>query len=224
MAIGPTATALSTLLSVGAGPISEALRGAIRAIDLVHGDGNVGPVDVSQRKLRGPAVGLFTPGVRGQITVSNEGPEPGLTLLHEVGHLLDHSGIELRGGWRTNAPRDARLDDWWRAVEASVLYQRLQKLSGQRTMLIPRGWGTSRDRVEIDQSWVTDRLCPRERFACSYAQYVITESKDPALLVELEKCRRRYQAKLYPEQWTDDDFVPIGAAVDALFRKLRWRT
>ena len=62
-------------------------------------------------------------------------------------------------------------------------------------------------------------LKPRELWARSYAQYIVTKSGDPLLLAELDRIRKG------PEpwrQWTDAEFQPILKQMDKLFRKKGW--
>lgn len=63
-----------------------------------------------------------------------------------------------------------------------------------------------------------------EVWARSYAQYIVSQSGAPELQLELDAARAPVPGRVYyPLQWADDDFQPIGQAIDTLFRRLGWR-
>jgi hypothetical protein len=70
----------------------------------------------------------------------------------------------------------------------------------------------------------TDMLSTKEVFARAYAQYIVVKSGDGQALDELRKFRGDMAAggQLKGRQWQDDDFKPIEAAFDALFRAVGW--
>lgn len=213
---------LGTVLAIEAGPMSDVLAATVSALDRVHGDGKLGTIAVKQRG-RGSTLGLYTAGSPPSIEVKKGQAEPGLTLLHEVGHLLDDTGIEPGKSWRT-LDSDPRLAPWWEAVKKSALFAYFVKLTEQTRMRVPREWGRAYEYATIEHSKVRDRLDPRELFARSYAQYVVVESGDPVLRAELNHAREGRHAIMYPEHWPDEDFEPIRVAMDNLVRSLGWRT
>lgn len=218
----PAGQPFHTLLQLEQGKITPLLEATVRALDSVHGDGNVGPVAVTLGGIT--HLGQFWPGVPPRIAIRTARQlEPGLTLLHEVGHLLDHTGIEKGAAWRSTAD-DPKLAGWWTAVLDSDLYRWLLSLSGRDRVLLPRSWGTGKEFVTLEKRTVRDRLDRKELFARSYAQYVVVESGDLALRAELDHARKAPGAIMYPEQWPDDDFEPIRQALDGLIRNLGWRT
>ena len=217
----PAGQLLGSLLKVSDGPLTPRLLATLQAVDAVHGDGNVGTVSVDHGGIS-PHLGMFFPGSPPRIAIRVKQLEPGLTLLHEVGHLLDNTGIEPGRGWRSLA-EDPRLAPWWRAVSNSDLYLRFVQLSGQDRMRVPKSWGSGYDYAAVDQSKVKDRLEPRELFARSYAQYIVVESGEALLRQELDHARSGRQAMMHPEHWPDDDFEPIRVEMDLLIRSLGWR-
>jgi hypothetical protein len=90
-------------------------------------------------------------------------------------------------------------------------------------MKVPRPFGGKDEFVSINQALVEDRARLRELFASSYAQYIVEETGDPGLKAELDRARLSNGARLYPEFWTTEDFVPIRKAMDELMRILGWR-
>jgi hypothetical protein len=66
-------------------------------------------------------------------------------------------------------------------------------------------------------------LTTEETWARAYAQYVAVRSGDATLMKQLNDLREEKTQKYYPSQWEDDDFKPIGEAIDRLMIKLGWR-
>ena len=213
MAIPEGVTRLSELLVLGGGLSAEKLKIAVAAIDQVHGDGRVGIVQVTL--VAGNAQqGSYVPGPPPAITIKSRGAEPALSLLHEVGHLLDDRGFGPGQGFRSMAG-DIRLEPWRKAVSSSRLFARLASMKGKARMKVPRAFGPGFELASINQEVVEDWLLPRELFARSYAQYIAAESGDSTLTTELQHAR---SGRLYPEHWMDDDFVSIRSEMDALVR------
>ena len=156
------------------------------------------------------------------ITLNSGANEPRLTLLHEVGHLLDHAGIASDGGFQSNS-ENPRLTQWWDAVTRSAVYLRAVAMKGKKSMLVELRTGR-KERIRIDQRIVSDRLDARELFARSYAQYIVVRGSNEALREELRRARSGQNALKYPEHWDEEDFVPIAVAFDELLRRLGWRT
>lgn len=95
----------------------------------------------------------------GLIVISRHAEHPGLALLHELGHALDH-----RNGWASES--DA-FEPWWRTVRSSRAFARL----------------TAACRGEETAYWPTRR----ESFARSFAQWVVSRAGDADLRDELER-------------------------------------
>ena len=77
---------------------------------------------------------------------------------------------------------------------------------------------------DVDDRHVAVLLDPVEAWARSYAQSIVNRSDSPALRASLNACRGRIAGRqYYPQQWEDDDFGPIEAAIEELFRRLGWR-
>ena len=98
---------------------------------------------------------------------------------------------------------------WADAVGASIPTQYLQAV---RTLNHP----------DITPEMVTHidyLLRPREQFARTYAQWVATRTGDRTLLDQLAVFQGAENYTLRAYQWPDDDFTPIGAALDDIFRE-----
>jgi hypothetical protein len=191
----PVSAALENKISNPAarGRVNEALR----IIDSVHDDGVLPKITIDG-KVKG-ALGEYSP-KGGRIGIWREGTHPELTTLHEVGHLLDHHGIG--GGSFATVAADPRLAEWLAVVQSSNAFAELQRgysaLGGSRMY-----------------SYL---MKPQELFARSYAQYIAESSADGTLLQQLDALR----ASAPGRQWTTEDFAPIRAALDKLFKELDW--
>lgn len=148
------------------------------------------------------------------IVVNEQATDPRLTLLHEFGHYLDQHAIESAG----YASVASELDTWRHVVLQS---QGVADLIGHWVSPPAVAGDPARAAMIADavRAHVEYLLGPRELFARSYCQYVAVRSGDVELLKELEIAR---QAN-YREQWHDDDFSPIAAALDDVFDQLGWR-
>lgn len=142
-------------------------------------------------------------------------PTPAMTTAHELGHVMDHLlKVRLIGPSHVSRHQDLfasealhpLLRPWWQAVTASALYPRLSAAPPA---------GPVRD---SSSTYGLPDNSPSECFACSYAQLVATETRNEPLLQDL----RTLQARRTPRYWPDQEFVPIAAALRALFVTLGW--
>jgi len=178
------------------------LRHALAMIDQVHSDGDLPEIPVDNRRYHN-ALGVFfrtrgTPSAPLRISVTPLSPWPHLTALHEIGHFLDFCAVGAPGEF---ASETELVNDWLAVTGKSdpvmQIFQEPNLKPKQREYL----------------------LKPRELWARSYAQYIVTKSGDPLLLAELDRVRKG------PEpwrQWTDAEFRPILKQMDKLFRKKGW--
>lgn len=203
-------------VQIPAGPARVAISQALDAIDAVHQiTGN--PTRIPIRAFSGPpdirgGYRCLTDGTPVDIVVNRAGVSIALTVLHEVGHYLDDQAIGSPGTFASAADE---LPEWWAAVDASGAVGRLRELENQApvTFTTPAGFGVVFD--PDDFAYLLER---EELFARSYAQYTATRSGAPVPLSELHAA----QSIVYPQQWPDDDFKPIGAAFDQLLERLGW--
>lgn len=127
--------------------------------------------------------------------------------------------------WDAFGGHESLLTDWLRAVRESPEYERLQKAT-------------------LMQHATHEYLSrPKELFARSVAQWIATRSEDPALLqglrawqslpethmVEVEDYmgRKRQAEASIPDHmryrhWSDENFAPIGEALDSVFERMGW--
>lgn len=179
------------------GPHRPQIVTAITAVDRVHGDGDLPRIPIHGRPAK-RFLGLYSwSGTRPTgINIVPTGNWPGMTAVHEIGHFLDHQVLGLRGQFASvSAPA---LHAWREAVQATAAVRTIAQLPSRQ-----RG----------------DFIRPEELWARSYAQYIATRSQDPALRAQLDKIRAGGQPW---RQWSDEDFAPVAAAIDALFKGKGW--
>ena len=191
----------------------------LSAIDRVHGDGNLPGLTVFTRRLKPGRYGAYLASGKPYIEITSDPRIPkgdlSLTLVHEIGHYLDHKGID---SLTTMATRDEMVTHVWReAVSNSRAVKTLidQYNYGYRYGVDVDGYVLYPSRGYLDYL-----LMPEEIWARSYSQYISVRSRDPDLLKALaaERDDPMYRAR----QWDDDDFEPIAKAFDTLFEVLGW--
>lgn len=213
-----TASALGTPVAphfdLTAAPFPAELALALSSVDAVHGDGTLPQIPVMKNR-GGATAGSFTPPADMRIATATR--EPRLTLLHELGHLLDWDGISYRSD-----REDSELAQWRAAVEASAPIRQLRSMAKRKTMVAKLSPWRGPEKVRIRQKHVSYLLRPTEIFARSYSQFIAQRSGDVALLTELGGLLGRGSEVLYPEQWKEPDFGQVSQAFEDLFRGRGW--
>ncbi|MDQ3814126.1 MAG: hypothetical protein M3347_09265 [Armatimonadota bacterium] len=141
------------------------------------------------------------------IGVHPQSQHKGLTLCHEVGHLIDHQAF-TPGIFASAASDDSasKLFSWRQAVDSSLSIRRLRALANN----------------PIAKATVSYYLQPKETFGRSYAQYIVTRSGDVRLGEQLDRIRNSKDLVQWT-YWTDEDFSAIADALDAIFEDLGWK-
>lgn len=152
---------------------------------------------------------------------------PELTLVHELGHLLDHQLLETPGSYASeNSPL---LENWKRRIETSEAFQTLNATStfieqGESEVVVelPDGKFYTFEFNELNIRMVQYLLNPCELFARSYAQYIALRSQHNVLRYGLNVQQTALSRAVIPRQWENEDFEPIAEAFDALFHQQGW--
>ncbi len=189
---------------------AQAIKDAFKIIASVHGLGlppkalpNI-PVrsSVDLKKVSGAYLS-YAGNIPNEIVVSkspsNKSPE--LTFVHEFGHYLDYNAT---GTPQHSGSKHSKMPEYHAVMKAMDDSQAIQTLN-KPSPVVPAPLRT----------YLLKRY---EMFARAYAQYIATRSQNPLLLQQL----KRYQSSSVPMQWSDEDFKPIGEAMDGLFKKLGW--
>lgn len=158
------------------------------------------------------------------------------TLIHELGHFLDHKGL---GGDDLHfaSATDPSFDAWRAAVDTSDARSILDEMATWNPA-VDGDWSTFENTVTGETTtWnpntthVVDYLLdPREVFARAYAQWVILRGGDQALMdglfaqsavpIPTPWVLTGGRAPGHVQQWDPADFTSIAEALDALFASL----
>lgn len=218
----PGGTPIGSRLIVPAGAAFDPVRRALAAIDAVHGDGNLPQLPVVRTRAASEAGSYDWSDRTGEplrLHFSGLGEHPELTVVHEIGHFLDHRALGRPGNF---ASETGDISALMQTIGLSAASDALRALRGRRRDLV---WERGRRRVVVvKQSLVEYYLSPREQFARAYAQFIAVSSQATELLVQLEAVQQSRLSAMYHVQWNDGDFRPIRQQFDRLLRRLRWMT
>ncbi len=185
---------------------------ATDAVNSVHSTDSLPPVQIDylDRSKRNPqAYGTsFTDWENGtppRIEVYNTSPHKAFTELHEIGHYIDNF-MPANGTPFTESKEFAPL---WQALQKSQGYF---KLCEEEDRWKHYGKSDFRDSM---LARIRYALQEDEVFARAYSQYITEKSGNKALLEQLE-------ASDILGRWQTDDFAPIKAEFDNIFKKKGW--
>ena len=203
----PAGTPIGPALAIPIGRANDVLRDVLFAIDAVHGDGRLPPIRVVRRVLPPGEEGFYEPSI-GEIVVSRSASAPALTLLHEIGHVLDRHG--LGDGDILGSSGDTVLSSWRSSVDATWSIAALDRLIGTQP--------SSRFVAHLAYLRQYDELWAR-----SYTQYVVSRRDRSPLVDALHRRRRRAIGRVnVPYYWGAEDFRPVAHAIDDAFRRRGW--
>jgi hypothetical protein len=186
---------------------------AFREMDKVHGDGELPKIPLVESTSKREFGSYWSSGIQSlRIKLSKTGNHQALTLLHEIGHFLDHRGFGLDNVWSSRSKilngiivQAAKNSKWYKDV-----WKRFLELNTQISKDVPP--------FQIGRKYVNYLLSDKELYARSYAQYIAVKSGDKILLDQL----RKLQSAKFTTQWDDKDFQPIMEAFDELFKSKGW--
>jgi len=233
--------AVSIRESVNPTPMARSFAGeALDLVDRVHTipPGLRGrmdrPVPIRHKNLPGGTAGEYVHTTLGEAIEINIDPSGPLgrsrddhdltnTLLHELGHYVDHQAIGRRGTFYT-APRvhadNPELLELQTALYSSRAVAAIRAVKDRGTMPRRLGDGSIAERPlsTSDHELLDYLLNDQELFARAYAQWIVLRGAtgDRAQLLNL--ALRTESLAGHATQWEDDDFRPIAEAFDRVFR------
>jgi hypothetical protein len=201
------------------GALAEIGKRTIAAIGQIHGDGDLPQIPVELERSRNRHGAFWYRGnTATKITFKTKG-HPELTLAHEIGHFLDRQGA---GQGKFASLKDALFDEFRQAAKNSQAIKDIEEyLATGKAPAVARD--PSLLNLSPERRYARYLLTTEEIWARAYAQYIAVRSGDATLMKQLNDLRNEKAQKYYPSQWTDDDFRPIGEAIDRLMIKLGWR-
>jgi hypothetical protein len=184
----PGGIPIGSRLVVPEGAPFAPVRRALAAIDAVHGDGNLPLLPVVQTRAVTEAGAYEWNSRTGEalrLRFSGIGDHQELTVVHEIGHFLDHQALGRPGIF---ASESGGCTEVMAAISQSEASDTLRALRRRRRDLV---WERGRRiAVPINQSFVEYYMSPREQFARAYAQFIVVSPQAPELLAQLESVRQ----------------------------------
>ncbi len=188
------------------GDLGRRVRDGLDAIDRLHGAGAMPSIDVVRDRANARTHGRLDRAPDGRPTemgVAANARHPELTVAHEVGHIIDISGLPGRG-MQSNLQETEEMRRLLRATWDSPTFTAIaHDLSGAKRSHL--------------QS-------PHEVFARAYSQWVAWRSRDHQMLAQLRHYLHSDHLDERLRHWGYDEFAPIAEAMDDLFEAQGWLT
>ena len=184
------------------------LQSVLDAIDTVHTDGALRRIYVLRDTLSASVGGFYDEIARPpRITVARQTLNADLSFLHEIGHLIDHQGLDEAGEY--TSIHSPLLKNWRNAVHQSPSIIEIERMRPDASLAARRAF----DYLLIDH----------EIFARCYAQYIAFKSQHPGLVACLRDDFINHSLPMRRiRQWQEEEFVPITEAIDNVFKRLGW--
>jgi hypothetical protein len=202
---------LSELLRLPDDPLSTTLQRTIWLVDSLHRfpGGSPFPIRVTKsRREQGSYQYLVRPNRPIRIELSRHAVFPALTLLHEVGHFLDHvalNRIKQDFGTLVDPMFEPLRERWGRSPGVNQLRRILEK--GRRL-------------AKHDKRMLHYQLTLPELWARTYVQWIVKRSREAFIGEQFERLRNEgiiLGGTAHHLQWDDDEFQVIMLEVDRLF-------
>jgi hypothetical protein len=194
------------------GEFGERVRRVLGVIDTVHRVAPLPRIPIVERIMPLGIEGAYQydrrRGRPRSIDINREAPHPDLTLVHEIGHLPDHQILGNPAGFASF--RHPELENWRQCVIASRAWSALRTA---RWAIIAGGGPVGQLDYLLDES---------ELWARSYAQFIVSRSRDHALTADMEHVRQQEQPIRWA-QWEPEDVAPIMQAIEALIHNKGWQ-
>lgn len=218
----PQGTPVSSVLTIPArSPLAGELREAMAAVDGVHGDGQLDTIPVSLVSGTNYEAAYRTRADKAvDIQLRRDGKERRISLVHEVGHWLDHQQLHATMGAQSDpAVRLAsqRVIDTIKVTDQFQYWRDLR--AGKRDIIYTRADG-SQGSYAPSRAFMDYVMEDEELWARAYTQYIVIRSQQPEMLQELAAYRTRPAGF---DQWDEVDFVPVANAIDVLMGAIGWR-
>jgi len=181
----------------------------MRAIDSVHRAPELPNIRITTTVGESP--GEFDPDAM-TIKLDAGDRQPNVTLVHEIGHILDLYAFGPNLPDYASRSGLMLLADWDNAVRESRTYRSLRQLLERE------------ERLEI-VAYIRYLVDPVELWARSYAQFIARRSGrfSPNVAREMDGIINQQSRRgSLPEQWPWDDFQPVDTALQQLLESESW--
>jgi hypothetical protein len=204
----------------------DAFQRAMAAIDAVHGDGPLREIPfVEKPNPMGSSLAYYNPSEGRQKIALERYEHPEMSIVHEVGHWLDHIAF-----WR--GPGDPEPMTAADTTSRKAMMKRLADTWGSHGPEFQGFMDAAKASASIrsiaKDPYLSERsrnylLSPHEIFARAYAQWIAVESGDTVMLTQIEKdleaARNRSKAQ---SQWDWGDFDLVRRSIAAIFKARGW--
>jgi hypothetical protein len=202
---------LREILQIEDSPLARQLHHVVAVVDRLHRFPNLPHIPLVLTKSRresGAYDYRMRPSRPISIAVSVYGNSPSVTLLHEIGHLLDHLALNpIKCGFGSeHDPLFEPLRVYW---SRSLLIRRMNALHARKSAVAPGTRATIRYQLGIPEIW-----------ARTYLQWVIAKSDDLLLQVCFHSDTGGVKALAGPVPhyyWDHQELDDIIVLVDRLF-------
>lgn len=205
---------LRAILKIQPSPLARELTHVIDLMDLLHKYPPIPAIPVVLTKSRfeeGAYHSLARPNRPVKIAISQYADHPGLTLVHETAHLLDHLALNSMGhGFGSEG--DPAFEQLWNLWRASRMTRKLEALLARRRRPISAS----------ARRFVRYQMQPSELWARSYTQWVVKRSDDLLLASQLRADRNQSlvgAGGLCDFYWENHDLDRIMDQVDRLLHQ-----
>ena len=214
---------ISSILTIPAGHLEQAIRDALAAIDSVHGIMDIDPARIRIEKVENGEGEYDAREYPPCIRIDPEASFPCWDFLHEVGHWIDSVGI---GVIDTLSSESKETRKWLRTVKRSRAFIELQKHRKQNSFRDP----VSGREFPIVHEIIDYNCSNSELFAHSYAYFValyrnrqiLQPEVNARLDAEFDRFRNYLLFQVHCPMWTEEDFEPIGKELASIFASESW--
>ena len=212
---GPAGSKVSDKVNFGSitGPqtsVRQKWENVVNRIDSIHGDGPLPKSEVTHIEKNGSTNGQYRP-FTNEITTFKEQQIP-ITYTHEIGHWIDYRGF--KGIPEAEPPMKGNKV----SASYSPLFKQFIKIAKNTSK-----YQEIKNNIWLANSTKKYLLSNHEIFARAYSQYIAVKSNDAEMLAVLKNRQGKWvNGKPYPNQWDDDDFIPLFDEIENIFKKVGW--
>ena len=219
----PDLLRLADALELPADKYGRKLKPIIALVDSVHRLPKIAKIKVVMTRNKNNEgeyhykMGTFEPNF---IEISEINDSIEATLLHEIGHFLELALIPGCAYAQRQWSSDPLTSTWLEIIKSSKTFKILQQIHDTGACYRHDQQGVAVEKVPVNRDWVAYLATPRELWARSYAQWVVSRGKNDELKSFFKKLSSPTAA--VPLQWTGDEFAAIEEQFDKIFAAIGW--
>jgi hypothetical protein len=210
-----------SVINQAKGDRKAAVEATIEEINRIHRVDNLPRLPLIVEVLRGMHGALNTRSTKNGLEPQGISIDRGcqhveMTTAHEIGHLIDLVALGEPYRFASHGKNEI-MEDFKTAVAESNAIKNLRIYQE----------GNAPDATDkklnspLEKHLVSYWLQEHEIWARAYAQYIATKGGNENLKAQLKDVQNKSSFQR-ERQWSEEDFVPIGRAIDAMFKKQGW--